>query len=169
MGSALTETCDSLHRAGVQIVSSLPDNWVVHLIDTVKNDDRFTHIGVSREESAVGICCGAFLGGQRAAAIMGTSGFMASIYAITKVNLTYGIGFPIIMNLRGTVGDKATYHVSNGMLTIPVLGALGLPYHVIETREGLSMIPDLVDHARLMKRPVAICLGQSLWQVEGDG
>jgi sulfopyruvate decarboxylase subunit alpha len=164
MSDVPQKICDQLSAAGVTVVSSLPDTWVVHLINAVKEDPRFTHVGVSREESAIGICSGAFLGGQRAAAIMGTSGFMASIYAISKINFSYGIGFPILMNLRGGVGDKVPHHVSNGMLTIPVFNALGLPYEVIDRVEHLDRIPDLVDHSRLMKRPVCVCLGSSLWQ-----
>lgn len=154
--------CDLLHESGVDLAASLPDTWVVNLINAVKADDRFTHLHVTREEAAIGICCGAFLAGRNAVAIMGTSGFVASIYAITKINFTYEIGIPIVMNLRGAVGDKTTHHVANGMLTIPLFDTLGIPYEVIETFEQLDRIPDLVHHARLMKRPVAICLSKEL-------
>ena len=156
--------CDYLNEAGVEIVASLPDTWVVNLINAVETDERFTHVSVNREEAAIGVCSGAFFGGKNAAAIMGTSGFMASIYAITKINFTYEIGFPIIMNLRGTVGDKATHHVGNGLLTVSILNTLGIPYELIDTPEKLSRIPDLVQHARLMKRPVSICLDKHLWK-----
>lgn len=153
---------DLLHAAGVDLVASLPDTWVVNLIDQIKLDDRFTHVHVPREEAAIGIASGAFLAGRSAAAVMGTSGFVASIYAITKINFTYEVGFPIVMNLRGAVGDKATHHVGNGLLMLPLFQTLGIPFEVLKTNEDLERIPDLVHHARLMKRPVAICLDKAL-------
>jgi sulfopyruvate decarboxylase subunit alpha len=153
---------DLLHASGIDLVASLPDTWVVNLIDQIKDDQRFEHVHVSREEAAIGIASGAFLSGRNAAAVMGTSGFVASIYAITKINFTYEIGFPIVMNLRGQVGDKATHHVGNGMLMLPMFQTLGIPYEILRTVDDLERIPDLIHHARLMKRPVAICLDKTL-------
>lgn len=153
---------EQLHASGVELVASLPDTWVVNLINAVIEDDRFTHVHVTREEAAVGMACGAFLAGRGAAAIMGTSGFVASIYAITKICFTYEIGFPIVMNLRGAVGDKATHHVGNGLLMEPMFKTLGIPYEILRTHEDIARIPALVNHSKLMKRPVAICLDKSL-------
>lgn len=155
--------CDRLIDADVRLVTSLPDTWVVRLIDTVKEDGRFHHVGVSREESAIAICSGAFLGGRRAAAIMGTSGFVASIYAITKICFSYQIGFPIIMNLRGSVGDNVTHHVGNGLLSQPLLETLSIPFEVLSDVSHLDRVPELVEYSRLVKRPVAICLTKDLW------
>src|SRR5262249_12238161 len=44
-------------------------------------DDRFVHIPVNREESAIGLCSGAYMGAMGCAALMGASGFMTVIYA----------------------------------------------------------------------------------------
>lgn len=157
--STLLET---LLHAEVDLVSTLPDTWLVELIAAVDADERFEHVPVTREESAIAFCAGAFVTGRRSAAVMGTSGFMASIYAITKIGYTYGIGFPILMNLRGSVGDSASHHIANGMYTKPIFGAMDLPYSVIESVEQIERVPDLVQHARLMKRPVAICFDKDV-------
>ena len=100
---------------GIGLVASLPDNWVAEVIREFDRDDRFRHVPVNREESAVGLCSGAFFSGTESLAVMGASGLMTLIYAITKINYTYEIPLMILATLRGAPGDKAKFHVSNGL------------------------------------------------------
>jgi len=37
---------DELASCGVKLVASLPDNWLMDVINTVKRDDRFIHVPV---------------------------------------------------------------------------------------------------------------------------
>src|ERR1700745_3680739 len=67
---------DELASCGIKLVVSLPDNWIAELIERIAHDDRFVHVAVNREESAVGLCSGAYMGGTGSAALMGASGFM---------------------------------------------------------------------------------------------
>lgn len=152
------EVCDALADAHVDLAASLPDTWLAGLIITLHADHRFTHLRVAREESAIALCAGAFCGGRTGVAVMGTSGFMTCVYAITKICTGYEIGVPIVTNLRGAVGDEATHHYGNALYARGVLDTLGIPHVAIDTSNDLDQIPALVGHARLLKRPVAICL-----------
>lgn len=154
------EVCDALHGAGVSLVASLPDNWLVGLIEELRADSRFTHIPVTREESAIAICAGAFLAGKTGAAVMGTSGFMTCVYAITKICMSYEIGMPIVMNLRGGVQDEAAHHYGNALYARQVLDTLKIPQVRIGTTADLDIMPKVVSHARLIKRPVAVVVGK---------
>src|SRR2546423_15211154 len=88
---------DELAACGVRLVASLPDNWLTGVIDALDRDQRFTHIPVNREESAIGLCAGAYMGAMGSAALMGASGFLTVIYAITKINYTYETPpFPVL-------------------------------------------------------------------------
>ncbi len=89
---------------GVELVASLPDNWMASVIREFDADERFRHLAVNREESAVGLCSGAFLSGTGSLAVMGASGLMTLIYAITKINYTYEIPLTILATLRGAPG-----------------------------------------------------------------
>ena len=148
----------SLADANVTVAASLPDTWVVPLIEAVDADPRFTHVPVSREESAIGLCAGSFFSGKNAVAIMGTSGFMASIYAITKICFTYQVGFPIVMSLRGVLGDYSTHHTSNGQYAVPIFEALQLPYSLLTDEAAYEDVGKAVRQARVLKRPYLICL-----------
>ena len=69
--------------AGIRLVASLPDDWIAQTIAKFEQDNRFNHVPVNREESALGLCSGAFFSGTGALALMGASGLMTLIYAIT--------------------------------------------------------------------------------------
>ena len=56
---------------GISLVASLPDGWIAPLIKHLDRDRRFRHVPVNREESAIGLCSGAFFSGIGALALMG--------------------------------------------------------------------------------------------------
>jgi sulfopyruvate decarboxylase subunit alpha len=61
---------EQLSACGVRLVASLPDNWLMDLIEAIKRDSRFIHVSVNREESAIGLCSGAYMGAMGSAALM---------------------------------------------------------------------------------------------------
>ena len=126
---------------GIELVASLPDGWIAALIEEFDSDARFDHIPVNREESAIGLCSGAFFGGKGALALMGASGLMTCIYAITKINYTYMVPMTIFITMRGRIGDRAKFHVSNGLYLEPVMQSIDLPYTVIERTEPARRDP----------------------------
>ena len=153
---------DQLHECGVKLVASLPDNWVMDLIGSVARDSRFTHVPVNREESAIGLCAGAYMGGMGSAALMGASGFMTVIYAITKINYTYEIPLFLMMTLRGAPGDHHKHHVSNGLYLRPVLDAIDMPYQVIDTVQDIAGLARAYRHTRTFSRPMAVLFTRDL-------
>lgn len=152
------EIVEEVARAGVKLVASLPDGWIADLIGRFDADARFRHVPVNREESAIGLCSGAFMSGTPALALMGASGFLTCIYAITKINYTYQIPLPIIITLRGDIGDKAKYHVSNGLYLRSVIEAIAMPFVEVKGRDDLPEIGRAIMHSRTVARPVVIGL-----------
>jgi sulfopyruvate decarboxylase TPP-binding subunit len=62
---------DELSQAGANLVASLPDNWIAPMIRHFDGDTRFRHVPVNREETAVGLCSGAYFTGAPGVALMG--------------------------------------------------------------------------------------------------
>ena len=54
---------DAAADCGISLVASLPDGWITSLIQRFETDARFRHVAVNREESAIGLCSGAFFSG----------------------------------------------------------------------------------------------------------
>jgi sulfopyruvate decarboxylase TPP-binding subunit len=122
----------------------------------VDADPRFDHVPVNREESAIGLCSGAYFSGTGAVALMGASGLMTCVYAITKINYTYMVPLLIMITMRGRIGDRAKHHVSNGLYLEKVMRAIDLPYTVIERTGDLAEIGRAWDHARITARPAVV-------------
>ncbi len=153
---------DELASCGVKLVASLPDNWIHELIVSLDADERFNHVMVNREESAIGLCSGAYMGGMGSAALMGASGFMTCIYAITKINYSYEIPLLLLITLRGAMGDHHKHHASNGLYLKPVLEAIDLPYTVIDRTEEIGAISRAYHHSRTVSRPAVVAMTRGL-------
>ena len=153
---------DELAACGVKLVASLPDNWLTGVISTIEQDDRFVHVPVNREESAIGLCSGAYMGAMGSAALMGASGFMTVVYAITKINYTYEIPLFLMLTLRGGVGDHHKHHVSNSLYLRPVLEAIDMPYQIIDRSEDIAAISRCYQHTRTFLRPMAVIFTRDL-------
>lgn len=157
---------DEFDVAGIKLVASLPDDWIAELIKTIEVDSRFLHVPVNREESAVGLCSGAFFSNTPAVALMGASGLMTCVYAITKINYTYEIPMLFVISFRGEQGDTAKYQVSNGLYLVPMIESINLPFRIIESREKLSEIGVAYRHSRVINRPVVVALTRDVLRGE---
>jgi sulfopyruvate decarboxylase alpha subunit len=153
---------DELSSCGVKLVASLPDNWLMDVIETIGRDDRFIHVPVNREESAIGLCSGAYMGAMGSAALMGASGFMTVIYALTKINYTYEIPLLLLATLRGAGGDRHKHHISNGLYLRPVIEAISMPYQIIDDADDIGLISRCYRHTRTYSRPMVVLFTRDL-------
>ena len=147
---------DATASCGISLVATLPDGWITPLITRFASDHRFRHVAVNREESAIGLCSGAFFSGIGALALMGASGFLTCVYAITKINYTYQIPLLIGITLRGRPGDNAKFHQSNGLYLEPVIASIGMPFVPIECGDHIGRLASAYQHSRVMSRPVVV-------------
>lgn len=154
--------CAELAQCNVKLVASLPDNWISTLIAEFESDKRFTHVPVNREEAAIGLCAGAYMGGLGSAAVMGASGFMTVIYAMTKINYSYEIPLLMLITLRGAFGDHHKHHFGNSLYLRPVIEALDLPFDIVEAADEIPKISRAYHHSRTFTRPTVVALTRDL-------
>jgi sulfopyruvate decarboxylase TPP-binding subunit len=157
---------DAAADCGIALVASLPDGWIARLITRFDTDTRFRHVAVNREEAAIGLCSGAFFSGIGALALMGASGFLTCIYAITKINYTYQIPLLIGITLRGRPGDRAKFHQSNALYLDPVMRAIDIPFVAIEHGADIARIATAYRHSRVMSRPVVVGFSREMLRGE---
>ncbi len=161
-GTTTARIADQLALCGVRLIASLPDNWVMDLIRAIDDDERFVHVPVNREESAVGLCSGAYMGAMGSAALMGASGLMTVIYALTKINYSYEIPLFLMATLRGQAGDHHKHHVSNGLYLLPLLTAISMPYQIIDKPEEIGLISRCYTYTRTYSRPMVVLFTRDL-------
>jgi sulfopyruvate decarboxylase subunit alpha len=159
---------DSLIRAGVKTVITVPDNWMKDLQEVLEASPELRCIPVAREEEGIGIGCGAYLGGHDTALMMANSGFLATCSSISQMCLLYEIPALLLVSNRGALGEDQQYQIQTGLTTIPVIEAMGLPYFVLDHPEQASMIGKALRHAHFLKRPVVILMGRGILKGERE-
>lgn len=126
-----TLTC--LKDSGVQLVTYVPDNVLVPLIDGIESDDHYTAVIATREEEAIGIACGASLGGTRSLVMMQSSGFGNTLNALASLAVPYQLPILLIISERGVLGEFNSVQVPITRTLRPTLDGLGI-VHVTMTR-----------------------------------
>jgi sulfopyruvate decarboxylase subunit alpha len=145
-----------LKRAGIDLVSTLPDAWLGDLIGALANDPAMTLIRVTREDEGLGICAGAFLGGRRAALVAQNAGLLLSVNVLAALAMHHQIPALILVAQRGGPDDNQYYQAYKGRVTVPVLSAIGVPHHVVAGPEQFHLIEEGWRQSFLCRVPVAL-------------
>ena len=141
----------SLKANDVKLVVYVPDRVLTPLIASLHADPFFTCFACTREEEALGIVSGAWMGGLRGAVLMQTSGFATIPNALASLVVPSQIPALIFVSERGTLGE---FNLGQAMVLKcmrPVLDALAVDHHTITRDDELAFILD-----RSIKQAVAI-------------
>lgn len=150
-----------LKEAGINLVASVPDINLLHLINLLYADKDVAHVPVGREEEGIGVCTGAYVGGKRVAMLMQNGGLMNSCNGLTTTALQFGIPILLLVYYAGDLGDNA-FHML-GLVTEPVLDGLGIKYTVMrDPAKVKEQIAQAVTAAHASKRPVALLLTRAV-------
>jgi sulfopyruvate decarboxylase subunit alpha len=149
---------DHLKRAGINLVVSLPDQWLGELIRRCEEDPAITHVRLAREDDGVGICAGAFLGGRKAALVCQNAGVLLSVNALSGLAFHHQIPLLILAAHRGCFDDGYYYQMYKGPTTERVLGGMGLPYYVIDGPQQFSLIEQGARQSFLSRLPLILLL-----------
>jgi sulfopyruvate decarboxylase subunit alpha len=152
---------NALRRAGVNFVASLPDASLVPLVEGLDKANDITHVPLSREEEGVGVCTGANLAGKRCALMMQNAGLLNSCNALTTTARQIEIPMLLLVLYAGTSNDMAFPML--GIVTEPVLEALGIPTYVLDKIEDApNLISGALVQAYNAQRPVAILMTKGI-------
>ncbi|RTM09187.1 MAG: sulfopyruvate decarboxylase subunit alpha [Bradyrhizobiaceae bacterium] len=153
----------TLKRNEISLVPYVPDRVLTPLIKNLHADPFFTTFATAREEEAVGIVSGAWMGGRRGAVLMQTSGFATLANVLASLAVPYQIPLIMFVSERGTLGEF-NYGQSLVCRTMrPVLDSLALEHHTITRLDELEFIADRsIKQAVTTQAPVALILNPLL-------
>ena len=140
----------TLKRNDVRLVTYVPDRVMTTLIRDIHADPFFTAFPTAREEEAVGIVSGAWMGGLTGAVLMQTSGFATLANALASLALPYQIPLIMFVSERGTLGEFNLGQALVCRTMRPVLESLAVEHHTITRHDELEFIVD-----RSVKQAVA--------------
>jgi sulfopyruvate decarboxylase alpha subunit len=153
----------TLKSNNVKLVVYVPDKVFTPLIKALHSDAFFTTFACTREEEAIGIVTGAWMGGLRAAVLMQTSGFATIPNALASLVVPSQIPALIFVSERGTLGE---FNLGQAMVCKtmrPVLASLGIESHTITRHDELAFIVDRsIKQAIATQAPVTFILSPLL-------
>ncbi len=154
---------DALKANNVRLATYVPDNVLSPLIRELHADPLFTTFCCTREEEAVGISTGAWMGGTLAVVLMQTSGFATLPNVLASLAVPYQIPLLMIISERGTLGE---FNLGQAMVCRtmrPSLDSMGIEHHTIRRLDEAEFIVDrTVKQAVNTQAPAALILNPLL-------
>jgi sulfopyruvate decarboxylase alpha subunit len=153
----------TLKRNEIKLITYVPDRVLTPLIKAIHADPYFTTFTTTREEEAVGIVTGAWMGGMRGAILMQTSGFATIPNALASLAVPSQIPLILFVSERGTLGEFNLGQTLVCRTMRPVLDALAMENHTITRLDELEFIVDRsIKQAIATQAPVALILSPLL-------
>ncbi len=153
---------DVLKEADIRQVSHVPDAGHARLIEMCDADNEIRAIPLATELEGIGIAAGAWLGGQRAALLMQSSGVGNCINAFS---LLKNCRFPFlaVVGMRGEFGEGNPWQVPMGQATGKLLEVMGLVVYWVRRPDDVRPTMEAaVQIAFTAMNPVAVVLSQRL-------
>jgi sulfopyruvate decarboxylase alpha subunit len=153
----------TLKANNVKLVVYVPDRVFTPLITALHADRFFTTFAATREEEAVGIITGAWMGGLRGAVLMQTSGFGTIPNALASLVVPCQIPALIFVSERGTLGEFNLGQALVCKTMRPVLNSLAVENVTITRQDELAFTVDRsIKQAVATQAPVTFILSPLL-------
>jgi sulfopyruvate decarboxylase alpha subunit len=155
---------DLLEQRGYDFFTGVPCSLFAGVTRILDAEPRYGYVGAVREDSALGIAAGAYLGGRQPVVLMQNSGLGASVNALVSLNQIYDIPALIVVSWRGRDGRDAPEHLVMGAIMDDVLRLLRIP--------SRPLVPETIDRdldaltatMHDSRRPVALVVGKGLFE-----
>jgi len=152
----------ALKAAEIRQVGYVPDAGHARLIELCRDDPEIRAVPLTTEEEGVALAAGAWLGGQRAALLMQSSGVGN---CINMLSLTKNCRFPLLMlvAMRGEWAEFNPWQVPMGSRTQAALELCDvLVYRVERPEEAAKTVTAALDIAYSGDPAAAVLLAQRL-------
>jgi sulfopyruvate decarboxylase alpha subunit len=130
---------DELLAAGVEVAAWVPDKRLAPIAT------RLAERGIplrtlTREEECFGYAAGHRAAGGTPLVLIQCSGLGNSLNAIGSLVVPYGLGFPVVISMRGTLGERNPSQMPLGRTTVAMLEALGVQAFPLASPDAVAPI-----------------------------
>ncbi len=160
---------DAFKEEGIDLIVTLPEEPTFSLTDAIRKDPYFTAATVTDENTGIGMCAGAAIGGRSSVFVTGIAGLLVSTWALSQMGMVFGAPFLIVASYRGDFGDRTGIPGSQlamfKRVAEPLLQTLNVPYQIVDQESKLKKaIIDSHFACHSYSQPVALMLtGEVLW------
>jgi sulfopyruvate decarboxylase alpha subunit len=133
------ELTDAFIDAGVEVAAWVPDKRLAPI------GERLAQRGIplrtlTREEECFGYAAGYRAAGGMPLVLVQCSGLGNSFNAIGSLVLPYGLGFPVVVSMRGTLGERNPSQMPLGRTTVAMLEALGVQAFSLRSPDAVAKV-----------------------------
>jgi sulfopyruvate decarboxylase alpha subunit len=116
---------DTLTARGVTVAAYVPDTRLQGILSRLA-DNGVRMRSLTREEECVGYAAGQRIAGGWPVVLMQSSGLGNALNALGSLAVPYRLGLPLVISMRGTLGEANPSQVPLGRAAAQLLGALGV-------------------------------------------
>lgn len=146
----------------IRQIGTVPDAGLTGLLQLCESDNAMQTLTLTREDEGLGVLTGAWLGGERAALLMQSSGVGNVINALSLPTICQ---MPCLMlvTMRGQWGEFNGWQVPMGRQAQTVLEAMGVTCYPVDEAEAIGgTVAAAVDFAFNARIAVAVLIGQQV-------
>jgi sulfopyruvate decarboxylase alpha subunit len=161
-GSWQEDLFQRLKAGGIRQVPYVPDAGHAHVIRCARQDPEMVAYPLTTEEEGVAAVAGAWLGGDRAALLMQSSGVGN---CVNMFSLLVNCRFPFltVVTMRGEEAEFNPWQVPMGRATPGVLDLMGISVRRVDRGAEVGpAIETAIDDAFVSDQLVAVLLSQAL-------
>ncbi|MBT3923640.1 MAG: sulfopyruvate decarboxylase subunit alpha [Nitrospina sp.] len=154
---------DRLIQENFKFFTGVPCSLLSGLISYLEEVEDARYIPSVREDSAVGLCAGAYLSGSLPVLLMQNSGLGYCLNAFTSLNLIYRIPVLVIMSWRGQGGKDAPEHIIMGDISQKLLETAGMDYAVLKPENCDQVLETALQKINGEKLPYTLIIEKGLF------
>ena len=124
---------------------------------------RGLYLGETREDAALGVAAGAYLGGRLPVVIMQNSGLGVSLNALGSLHLLYELPALAGHHLARLRGQGRARAPGDGRGAAGLLDLFGIPYRAPDAAAVLADVDWAADTMRTTRKPVALVVKPGLF------
>jgi sulfopyruvate decarboxylase TPP-binding subunit len=137
-GAWATPAADAIVDAGVSAAAFVPDSRLDGIISRLL-ERQLTVRTLTREEECVAYAAGRSYAGQVCPVLLQCSGLGNALNALGSLVVPGGLGVPLVVSMRGTLGETNPAQVPVGMATPALLAAVGIQSFAV--RHAHAVVP----------------------------
>jgi len=152
---------DRLLALGFDFFTGVPCSLVASLVAELER--RGLYLGETREDAALGVAAGAYLGGRLPVVIMQNSGLGVSLNALASLHCLYRIPCLLLVTWRGHQGEDAPEHLVMGQVLPRLLDLVAIPHRAPLPAAAAVDAGWAAEHVRSARTPAALLVRPGLF------